>query len=242
LRRVSAGALGLVAALAGCSGPQERFVQVVANVRDAAPGNAWNAELAVLRNQVLPQIRAGDHFIVAPAGAHSYTQAPALDVTLGSTSAFGPNPLQVTIRNRALAQRAYATIVSALESSRSKNQTEIVAATMAAADRFAAYPGAEKILILDSTGYEQSTLLNMADVRQPLDARTDALLVERFRRANELPDLHGVRVCVAGISSGESGWAVERRVLAVRAFWERFFSATGATLVSYGTTLEGCLD
>lgn len=211
-------------------------------MRDTAPGAAWGRELAILRENVLPHVGPGDRLVVAPIGSHSYTDSPVLDLTLESASAIGSNPLQLTLRNRNLLRHAYAAAVRGLANDRSTANTEIIAATMAAADRFGSNPGAAKVLILDSTGYEQSSLLNMADVRQQLDADTIAQLVERIRRANELPRLDGMRVCVAGISAGEGGWAVERRIIDVRAFWQAFFRASGATLVSYGTTPEGCLS
>lgn len=234
------GAFAIGVALAGCSLGGGRVVQVLANVRDTAPGTAWTRELAVLRDEVLPHVGAGDHLIVGPIGAHSYTDPPVLDLRLEAPTAFGSNPLQLTLKNRRLLQNAYATAVRGLEDDRSTNRTEIVAATMAAADRFAAAPDAEKILILDSTAYEQSSVVNMADVRQTLDAASIARLIAHVRAAHELPDLHGVRVCITGISAGERGWADEQRVLGVRAFWRAFFNASGARLVAYGTSPEAC--
>ncbi|MHB8433933.1 MAG: hypothetical protein ACYC8W_07370 [Candidatus Tyrphobacter sp.] len=238
--------LGLLAVacatlLVGC-GPRTRFIQVLANVRDAAPGAAWPREMRILKTAVLPYVGAGDTLVVAPIGDHAYTDAPVADVTLERSSAFGANPLQSTLRNQALLRGLFAMVERRLEADRSSGHTEIIAATMAAMDRFNGEPNASKILILDSTGYEQSSLVNMADVHQQLDPRSIALLIASIRRANELPSLSGVRVCVAGISSGEGGWAVERRVLAIRAFWRAFFRAAGARLVSYGITPTGCLS
>ncbi len=226
--------------LAGCTS-HSRVVQVLANVRDTAPGGAWPREMNILQTEILPHIGSGDRLVVAPIGDHAYTDAPVLDVTLEAPSAFGANPLQLTLRNRAILRQAFATAEHGLEADRSGKHTEIIAATMAAADRFGAEPDATKILIVDSTGYEQSSLVNMADVHQQLDPRSISLLIASIRRAEEMPQLDGVRVCVAGISSGEGGWAVERRVLAIRAFWAAFFHAAGARVVSYGTTPQACL-
>ncbi len=241
LRNLAFGALALCIALGGCSSRSGRIIQVLANVRDTAPGEAWNRELAVLRDVVLPHIAPGDDFIVAPVGAHAYTDAPVVDLVLEEPSAFGANPLQLTLRNRRLLRSAYSAAERGLEDDRSTNETEIVAATMAAADRFASAERAQKILILDSTAYEQSNVVNMADIRQSLDTAAIARLIAHLRRVNELPDLRGVLVCVTGITAGEHGWADEQRVLDVRAFWRAFFSASGATLVAYGTSPEPCL-
>ena len=229
------------ALLAGCAS-NERLIQVLANVRDTAPGGAWPREMSILKTEILPHIGSGDTFVVAPIGDHAYTDAPAADMTFEAPSALGANPLQLTLRNRALLHGLFTTIARRLERDHSRGRTEIIAATMAAADRFNADPEAAKILIIDSTGYEQSSLVNMADVHQQLDPRSISLLIASIRRANELPQLSGARVCIVGISSGEGGWAVERRVLAIRAFWEAFFHAAGAQLVSYGTAPEGCLQ
>lgn len=226
--------------LAGCAS-HTRFVQVLANVRDAAPGSAWPREMTLLGTAILPFVGSGDRFVVAPIGDHAYTDTPVLDIALEAPSAFGANPLQLTMRNRTVLRNALATVERRLEADRSSAHTEIIAAVMAAADRFNSEPTATMILVIDSTGYEQSSLVNMADVHQQLDPRSVSLLIERIRRASELPQLSGVLVCFAGISSGKGGWAVERRILAIRAFWEAFFHAAGARLVSYGTTPEDCL-
>ncbi len=197
--------------------------------------------MRILKTEILPHVGAGDTLVVAPIGDHAYTDAPVADVTLERPSAFGANPLQLTLRNRAMLRGLFPAVERRLEADRSSGHTEIVAATMAAADRFNGEPDAAKILIIDSTAYEQSSLVNMADVRQQLDPRSIALLIATIRRANQLPGLSGVRVCVVGISAGEGGWAVERRVLAIRAFWAAFFRAAGAQLASYGTPATGCL-
>lgn len=240
LRSRYAGALAVAVVLTGCSLGGGRVVQVLANVRDAAPGQAWSRETSVLHDDVLPHIGGGDRLVVAPIGTRSYTDPPVLDLTLASPSAFGANPLQLTLQNRRLLRSAYATAVRGLARDRSARQTEIVAALMAAADRFSAEPDAVKVLVLDSTAYEQSSIVNMADSRETLDAGAIAQLVAHIRVLHELPDLHGVRVCVTGITAGERGWADEERVLAVRAFWRAFFAASGATLVSYGTSPDAC--
>lgn len=227
--------------LAGCAS-HPRFIQVLANVRDAAPGAAWTRELAILKTEILPSVGSGDRLVVAPIGDHAYTDSPVLDLPFAPPSAFGANPLQLMLRSRTLRQHAFATAERGLETDRSSAHTEIIAATMAAADRFAGEPDATKILILDTTGYEQSSLVNMADVHAQLDPRSISLLIDSIRRAEEMPSLRGVLVCVTGISSGERGWAAERRVLAIRAFWNAFFAAAGAHLASYGTAPETCLQ
>jgi hypothetical protein len=241
-RIVHSAALAVCAALlAGCAS-HPRFIQVLANVRDAAPGAAWTRELAILKTEILPSVGSGDRLVVAPIGDHAYTDSPVLDLPFAAPSAFGANPLQLTLRSRTLRQHAFTTVERGLEADRSSVHTEIIAATMAAADRFAGDPDATKILILDTTGYEQSSLVNMADVHQELDPRSISLLIDGIRRADEMPTLPGVLVCVTGISSGERGWAAERRVLAIRAFWSAFFEAAGAQLASYGMAPQACLQ
>jgi hypothetical protein len=49
-----------------------------------------------------------------------------------------------------------------------------------------------------------------------------------------------VTVCVAGITNGQGDAADAVMTTGVEAWWRTFFHAAGATLASYGGSLDGC--
>lgn len=220
--------------------PRSRFIQVLANVPQTAPGTAWSGEKTVFESQVLGHLRPGDRLLLVGVDASSYTDDPVFDATLETASVLGANALDAKRQNRKVRQDAEAAFEQ-LHGSTAGHRTEIVSAILAASQRFEGRPAAQNVLILESTGYEQSGVINMGDARLKLTQSTIEATIDKIRRAGELPRLDGVRVCFAGITSGQGGWAASRRVVTIEAFWRAFFRAGGARLISYGAALTNCL-
>ena len=82
-------------------------------------------------------------------------------------------------------------------------------------------------LMVLSDMIEESPVANFA--RGTIDNGYATRLIDKRRIQGLLPDLHGVRVYVAG-AGGKSGEQMAR----VQSFWTTFFSATGAELKEYG--------
>ena len=82
-------------------------------------------------------------------------------------------------------------------------------------------------LVVLSDMIEESPVANFA--RGTPDTVYTTKLIEKRRNQGLLPDLHGVRVHVAG-AGGKNGEQMAR----VQAFWSTFFSATRAELKEYG--------
>ncbi len=80
-----------------------------------------------------------------------------------------------------------------------------------------------KLLILLSDMIEESDLANFTHAR--LDDTFIRKEISRQQKAGILPDLHGVRVFVAGADA-----ATLERAAAIERFWKQYFEATGAVM------------
>lgn len=228
--------------LNACQPPRTNsgFVQVVADAKAVAPGTEWGNETELFQRDVLSEVGDGDRLLVAPIDANSYSDAPVFDETFPAVSIQNV-PLTVTMRTRDLRNAAVAAF-GRLGLSNESRRTEIVGAILAAGNRFETSRATRKVLVIISSGFEQSGLVNMADVRMRLAPGLTSELIRAIRARGELPSLSGVDVCFGGITAGENGWAEQRRLLEIGEFWRQFFMASGARLRSYGAAFHGCVQ
>jgi hypothetical protein len=228
----------LIFAVAGCGNPHPAHIEALTATRREAPGAAWQVEEAAYRHLTNAAIKSGWRVVVTPITDRSLAVPPLFDTTIPAFSIFGENEYHLKkdiAADRSRADQALRT----LWTYPGVNRTEILAAVNGAADRFEDDSADRKVLVIISTGYEQSSIVNMADYNADLYAATRRIL-HHMRVTRTLPRLSGVSVCMAGITSGQHNWADLKRSRDVRHFWHAFFSATGARLVSYGVSLEGC--
>jgi hypothetical protein len=216
-------------------------VEILASIPAAAPGAAWTVEKTAYEKAVKQAFRQGWHVVVAPISDHSLTEEPLVSVDFPSLSAMGLTQGQFSMRMLGPAEQRARTALSTIRArSNSKQRTEIIAAVLASSDRFTDDAQREKLLVILSTGFEQSSFLNMGDYRLDLNDRVGERIIEHLKTVGAFPRLKGVRVCMAGITSGKNDWADPIRARNVKHFWHRFFSAAGADLVLYDVSIDGC--
>jgi len=173
-----------------------------------------------------------------PVSDASATERPLLDESIPGESVVGKNSRQ--LRDMASADRLAAEKALGDLSRRTdgRQRTEIIAAVNGAAERFLDDgPGTKKYLLILTTGYEQSSIVNMADVRLDLRQATWPL-IRRLTRTGAMPNLRGVDVCMGSVTSGLGAWADTPQYRRIHAFWGAFFAQSGARLVSYGPYLS----
>jgi hypothetical protein len=228
--------------LEACGGDPSH-VELLASIKADAPGQAWPLEAADYRQLGESLFGPGQHVVVTPISDLSATEASIFDETTASDSLLGDNPMQIQEKAKATRERYYESI-SQLEARRSgHSRTEILSAIVMSASRFQDdSPRADKVLVILSTGFEQSGNLNMGDATLSLRAATAAILSALHHR-NLVPDLHGVKVCMAGVTAGERGWADSNSAFAIRSFWNAYFQDAGARLIAFGPSLSStCLS
>lgn len=82
----------------------------------------------------------------------------------------------------------------------------------------------------------------MGDASLSLRAATPSILRSLSHR-DLIPDLSGVKVCMAGITAGSNEWADANATLAIKSFWDAYFRAAGARLIDFSPTLSAtCLS
>jgi len=226
----------------GCSSATSH-VEILASIRADAPGPAWNAESLDYRVLERLAFSYGHHVVITPISDASSTERPLLDASIPGLSLTGLNPRQLddlAVADRKLSESALHALWSRAAG---RQRTEIIAATVAAAERFADDPpGTRKILIVLSTGFEQSSVVNMADVSQNLNAETWPV-IRRLGKSQMLPQLSGVTVCMASISAGLHGWSDSPEYRRIHRFWHAYFQTAGAALISYGPALpDRCIN
>jgi hypothetical protein len=223
--------------LAACSS-KPSHVDILASVKADAPGPAWSLESSAYAALGKALFGPGQHVVVTPVSDLSATEAPIFDESIDGDSLIGANPMQ--IKERAAQVRVeYESVRVKLAFHRaSRPRTEIISAVVASASRFKEdAQNTDKVLIILSTGFEQSGMLNMGDASLSLRSATPAIL-RALRHRNLIPEISGVKVCMAGITPGENGWADTNASLAIKSFWAEYFRAAGARLVDFGPTLS----
>jgi hypothetical protein len=231
----------ILGVLAACSG-KPSHVDILASVKADAPGPAWTLENSAYAALGKALFGPGQHVVVTPVSDLSATEAPIFDESVEGDSLIGDNPLQIKER-AAQIRMEYDNVRDKLDTHRAgRPRTEIISAVVASASRFKNdTQNTDKVLIILSTGFEQSGMLNMGDASLSLRAATPAIL-HALRHRNLIPDLSGVKVCMAGITPGENGWADTNASLAIKSFWDAYFRAAGARLIDFGPTLSAtCL-
>ena len=229
-------------AMVACSN-RPSHVEVLASVRADAPGSAWELENSAYSALGKELFGPGQHVVVTPLSDRSATEASVFDETIESNSLGGDNPLQIK-EHAAKIRSEYEAAVGKLDTHRAGHpQTEIITAIVESAERFKDDPPEmDKVLIILSTGFEQSGSVNMGDASLSLRAATPSILRSLHSR-DLIPDLSGVKVCMAGITAGSNQWADANASLAIKSFWEAYFRAAGARLIDFSPTLSAtCLS
>jgi len=217
-------------------------VEVVAAVRHVAPGEAWDLEAASYRatfHELLQQ--NGDRLVVTPLSDRSLSETPIFNLIAPTESFVGSNHDDAEHdRSKDEAEAAISLKTLAARRAGSK-RTEIIDALVGAHERFDADDEhVVRLLLVISTGFEQSSIVNMADYGLKLNAPTiRRRLIAHLKATGQVVDLRGIRVCMLGITGGEGGWDYNRRK-GVRLFWEDYFRAAGAVLEGYGPTAASC--
>lgn len=230
-----------LAFLAACSS-KPSHVEILASVKADAPGPAWVLENSAYAALGKALFGPGQHVVVTPVSDLSATAPSIFDETVEGDSLIGDNPMQIKERAAELRMK-YDNAREKLDSYRARGpRTEIISAVVASASRFTEdAQNTDKVLIILSSGFEQSSMLNMGDASLSLRATTPTIL-QRLRHRDVIPDLSGVQVCMAGITSGKDGWADTNASLAIKSFWDAYFQAAGAHLIDFSPTLSAtCL-
>lgn len=226
--------------LTACGSKPGPFVQVLISIGESAPRDAQGHYADLLEKQVMAQLPNGTRLQLAPIDHRAFTASAVTINYPGDSLLSRPTGLE----ERKARQNQIAAAESALAEFAKRpagSGTEIIGAVQAAAKRFQGAPGGKKLLILLTTGFEQSEFFNLydtlLDLQQP---QTIDQLLAKVKAGGAIPDLHGVTVCVAGITNGDDNNAPLRLVSGLEHWWRAYFSAAGATLASYGAGLEGC--
>ena len=225
--------------LAGCSG--ETHVEVLASNHHQARGNAWPLERDAFLQLANTGIQPGWHIVVSPISERSFALQALYDEALPAYSFVGTNFYQQDLAKKK-GQADVKKALAVLDANRAgSDRTEIIAAIGSAAKRFGGDKGSsKKILVILSSGFEQSSVINMADYHLDLNEATAKHIVEHLQQLGTMPQLSGVDVCMAGITAGDHQWADQKRLVNIEHFWELFFTSAGANLVWYEPTLKGC--
>ena len=233
--------VGAILQFTGCAGPVSH-VEILAAIKPLAPGRAWQLERAAYRKLGKVLFGPGQHVVVTPLSDLSATEPSIFDESIGNVSLIGKNPMQLREDAAKIRAKFYRSFSQLSVRHIDRKRTEIISAVVASAWRFRDDPpGTEKVLIILSTGFEQSGLLNMGDVS--LNLRTESpYVLEALRRRGLVPSRLGVKVCMIGITAGQNGLVDTNTALAVRSFWDSYFRAAGAQLVDFSPTISAtCL-
>jgi hypothetical protein len=229
--------ISLIFGLSACSGRTDH-IEILASVKADAPGNAWTLESDNFNAIGSALFGPGQHVVVTALSDRSATEPAIFDDTVAAQSLLGDNDMVLHDKANVM-RRGFVDALGQLAARRTgRPRTEIIEAVVAAAERFRDdAPGAGKSLVIFSTGFQQSGILNMGDASLSLRRATPAVL-KALRRRNYVPDLSGIKVCMAGITAGDKQWADANEAFAIRDFWDQYFRAAGAQLIGFSPALS----
>lgn len=233
-RRKARNALTVVVSLAATFGsaacqrqeqaPSTLFAIGIDGSSSTRPEDSPTCQASI--SAILRAATHGDRIAVLPIGRMRLRDIGAVaDVTI-------PARTRVELDDEALVAEATARVLAATDSllnARLDSITDIVATLVAAGEIFAVDARTSRTLLLCSDMLAEATSLNLMKTRP--DSTFASVFVKKAREEGWLPDLRGVRVIVTG--AGDAARDV-RGFADLRAFWESFFTATGATLYQYG--------
>jgi hypothetical protein len=233
--------LALACCIGSCSGPPPTHLEVLANARFAAPDEAWKLEGDLYKVLLTKSFQPGDHFVLAPITDRSFSAPPLVNEVLPIATLTGTNAVEAQQRlDEVRAEAAAAFDKLALVRARYP-RTAIIGAIQSAAERLRGDgPSVRKVLVLLTTGFEQSGYVNMGDSSLTLDRDTIDQILKHLESAGSLPDLGEAEVCVAGITAGLGEHIDTPQQKRIQDFWTEFFVRAHAKLESYGVTLDGC--
>ena len=245
--RARALVLAVAVSSVGCTGcgskTESVHVEVLAGVRHVAPGDAWDLEVRAYRATYGELLRRdGYRVVIAPISDRSLSEAPVFDATAAAESFFGMNQDDAEHARTQTAKRAEIALATLGSRRNGLARTEIINAVVAAHDRFDVDPGSKRhVLVILSTGFEQSSIANMADYGLRLNAPSiRRRFVEHLRATGQVVELRGVDVCMLAVTTGQGHWSDYNRSRGVRLFWRDYFAAAGARLAGYGNSVESC--
>jgi hypothetical protein len=191
------------------------FADISCSVRDfTSYREAWS--------RIVPQLDGGDRLVLARIGKDTYTHfSPVLDVELPAFNAFTDNSMTYE-QTLAKAKDAAAEGFEKAVSGPCSPKTAILDSLVLASKLFGS-DGRRPILVLLSDMLEDSDRFNFEHI-----AITGTLIARTIgsdQAHNELPDLHGAQVYVAGASGRTS-----RQAYDVQKFWLAYIAAAHGRL------------
>jgi hypothetical protein len=238
--RLASLPLALMFAATALSGCRHGHVELLASTRLQAADNAWDFEAAAFQDAVSRAVAPGQRLVIAPISDRSWAESSLFDASIPEFSLFGQNQhfIDVEVKEKRVAAKGVLTTLD--QRRRGSNRTEIFSAVSAAANRFGTdEPETRKLLVILSTGFEQSATVNMADYNLSLDEALTDKLIRQMGHVRTMPRLEGVDVCMAGITAGQGRFDIIRGER-IHRFWDAYFHAAGGRLASYGPTLQNC--
>lgn len=240
------GGLGEAKAAAACpadalatSMPGDAYVELLAARGSAIPSGRWPFYRSLAR-AVVACLRPGAHLTIRAIAPNSLA-VPPLFAGTGRAEAGGANPLLPLIAQRQFIQRALAAIDTLprrhLEDDSSYDP--LGALTAAGSDFAMTPPGMKQMLLMLFNGWVQSRSINLFSFgSNPLPAVPP--IIARLRAEGAMPDLHGSRVLIAGITAGDPRMRVgDEQLGELCAFWRLMVQAAHGELVACGASLPG---
>jgi len=229
MRRAAAFLL-LAALAAGCAASpaaqQNRPVIVLVDLSGSTEAVAPTYKTYV--QKVVDSLQGGEHLLILPISGTSLTAAATVDLQFPAYRRLTTNTFTHNRQMKKLRQEAMAGVDTLLSAPRTATaqRTAIIDGLLQARDLAAGQPGS---IFIISDMIEDSDLARFETLAE---SEIPAVLAE-VEAAGRLPQYPGnTRVHVAGL--GAAGQMDPARVLAVRRFWEQFFTRAGAHLVEYG--------
>ena len=190
---------------------------------------------------IVDGLRPGDRLIVTTINSNPLTESEVLV----QEEIPGFNPIRDNlVLHKKKVKKTRGAILSKVRAivynqSISSEKTKIMDGLIVAGEILNSYGDHDRVLLVFTDGFEEGDHYDF--VAENLSEKRTGQIIGNEKSGKRLPDLTGVRLCMTGIGVGIYGDTSTEKLLSVRNFWLKYFTAAGA-IVSPGSIGNPNLD
>jgi len=219
--------------------PATASVELLVARGPAIPAGRWPLYRG-LAAATVACLRPGSHLAVRAIAPNSLASPPIFAKTL-EVAMGGANPLLPLVAQRQFVREALAAVDTLRGAHPEDDGTyDALGALAAAGGDFAmTAPDAKRVVLMIFNGWLQSRSINIFSFAAN-PRRAAPAVIARLRADDAMPDLHGSRVLIAGLTPGDLRMRIDdTRLAELCGFWDLIVRAAKGQLTACGASLPG---
>ena len=219
--------------------PAGAAVELLTARGPAIPAGRW-PQYQALAAAVVACVGPRTHLAIRAIGPNSLASPPVFARTL-RVEAGGVNSLVPLLAQRKFVADALAAVDTLARAHPEDDGTYDALGALAAAgaDFSMTAPGAKRVVLMIFNGWLQSRSINIFSFASN-PRRAASAVIARLRADDAMPDVHGSRVLIAGLTAGDPRMRIDdTRLAELCGFWTLIVEAAHGRLAACGASLPG---